>query len=50
MEAIKQRKEEADKIFARVRGVKPNFSLGGFKLDYTSENKGSLKQPIQYTA
>ena len=44
MQAIKQRKEEADKVFARVRGVKPNFSLGSHKLDYLSENKGSLKQ------
>jgi len=44
-DAMKQRKEEADKIFERVRGAKPNFTMGSHKLDYMSENKGSLRQP-----
>ena len=32
-------------IFARVRPNKPNFSLGSHKMDYMSENKGSMTQP-----
>lgn len=48
-QAIKQRKEEAEKVFARVRGVKPNFSLGNHKLDYLSENKDSM-QPKEFVA
>ena len=47
--AVQQRKADADKVFARVRGVKPNFSLGGHKLDYLSENKGSLTKPTNLT-
>ena len=40
-----ERRQEADKIVARVRPTKPNFSLGSHKMDYLSENKGSMKQP-----
>ena len=43
LDAIKQRKSEADEIFARVRGAKPNFSMGRDKLDYVSENKGRIQ-------
>ena len=50
VEAIKQRKEDAERVFARVRGVKPNFSLGNHKLDYLSENKGTLKQHTENVA
>ena len=42
IQAIKQRKEDANKIFERNRGAKPNFTLGAHKLDYLSENKGSM--------
>jgi len=42
---MKQRKEEAGKIFARNRNTKPNFTMGSHKLDYMSENKGSMRQP-----
>ena len=48
MEAIKQRKEDANKIFNRNRGAKPNFTLGAHKNDYISQNKGSMTQPTQY--
>ena len=41
--AIKERKEDFEKIFARVRPSKPNFSLGGFKHDYMTENKNTMK-------
>ena len=47
-QAMKQRKEYSDKIVARQRPAKPNFTLGTHKLDYLSENKGSLKQPTEY--
>ena len=45
VQAIKQRKDEAEAIYSRVRGTKPNFTLGGHKLDYTSENKGRMQEP-----
>ena len=47
-QAARERKQDAAAIFARVRGVKPNFSLGEHKLDYTSENKGRIQQPTAY--
>ena len=47
--SVKQRKEDADKIVARVRGVKPNFTMGNHKLDYMSTNQGALKQPVVAT-
>lgn len=46
---MRKRRQDADEIVARVRPVKPNFSLGGHKLDYNTENKGSLKQPARQT-
>ena len=42
---MKQRREEAGKIFERNRNTKPNFTMGSHKLDYMSENKGSMCQP-----
>ena len=48
MQAIKQRKEDANKIFNRNRGAKPNFTLGAHKLDYMSQNKGVMTQPKEY--
>lgn len=48
-EAIRKRKQDADEIVARVRPAKPNFSLGGHKLDYNTENKGSMKEPERQT-
>lgn len=42
MAAIKLRKAENGRIFERGRNTKPHFSMGSHKLDYMSENKGSL--------
>jgi len=47
--AAKQRKQEQQLIFNKVRGTKPNFRLGGDQLDYATENKGQLSQPAVYT-
>ena len=47
MAAMKLRKEEANKIFERNRNTKPNFHMGSHKLDYMSENKGSMREPGQ---
>ena len=48
MQAIIQRKKDANKIFNRNRGAKPNFSLGDHKNDYISQHKGSMTQPTEY--
>ena len=45
--ATKKVKHDAKNIKASMNGTKPNFNLGAFKMDYTSENKGSIKQPIR---
>ena len=45
--ATKKVKTDAINIKASMNGTKPNFNLGAFKMDYTSENKGSIKQPIR---
>ena len=45
MAAMKARKQEANKIFERNRNTKPNFTMGSHKLDYMSENKGSMVKP-----
>ena len=42
----KKVKADAKNIKANMNGIKPNFNLGAFKMDYTSENRGSIKQPI----
>ena len=44
--ATKKVKVDAKNIKANMNGIKPNFNLGAFKMDYTSENKGSIKQPV----
>ena len=45
--ASRKVKFDASNIKANMNRTKPNFNLGEFKMDYTSENKGSIKQPIQ---
>ena len=49
MQAMRERRQDVDKIFARVRGAKPNFSLGAHKQDYMTVNSGQLKQPKVYS-
>ena len=44
--ATQKVKFDAKNIKANMNGIKPNFNLGAFKMDYTSENKGSIKQPV----
>ena len=41
--AAKQRKE------VHLRNRKPNFTLGTYKSDYQSENKGSMTKPMSYS-
>ena len=45
--AVAQRKEDANKVFARVRPAKPNFTFGSHKPSYLSENKDSMKKPTE---
>lgn len=47
-DALKERRKVAEEVYTRTRGAKPNITFGGDKLDYLSENKGSLKQPQVY--